>query len=81
MLAGDFSTFASASCQGGKTVNLKAPFVANRIPASLLNPAALAIAGKLPQTNDPCGLVTFGTRNTENNYQGIGRIDYQKSAK
>jgi hypothetical protein len=81
MLTGDFTAFASAACQGGKAVTLKAPFVGNKIPVSLLNPAALEIAGKLPQTSDPCGLVTFGTRNKENDYQGIGRVDYQKSAK
>ena len=30
MLAGDFTTFASAACQGGAAVTLRAPFVGNR---------------------------------------------------
>ena len=83
MLDGDFTAFADAKCQGGKTVTLKGPFANsnNKILASQLNPIAVAIAAKLPQTNDPCGLVTFGVRNTENDYQGIGRIDYQMSTK
>jgi hypothetical protein len=81
MLSGDFTTFASATCQGGKGVTLKAPFVGNKIGVSSLNSIALAIAAKLPKTNDPCGLVTFGSRNIENDYQGIGRIDYQKSSR
>ena len=81
MLTGDFTAFASAPCQGGKAVTLKGPFSGNKVLFGQLNSVALAIAAKLPQSNDPCGLVTFGVRNTENDYQGVGRIDYQMNAK
>ena len=44
MLAGDFTTFASAACQGGAAVTLRAPFVGNRVSPSRLSPAALNLA-------------------------------------
>ena len=47
MLAGDFTTFASAACQGGAPVTLRAPFVGNRVNPSLLSRAALNLAGPL----------------------------------
>ena len=40
MLAGDFTTFASAQCNGGREVALRAPFVNNRI-----NPSAVQSGG------------------------------------
>src|SRR5688500_791696 len=40
MLAGDFTTFASAACQG-RDVALRAPFVNNRISPAAFSPAAL----------------------------------------
>src|SRR5207253_146320 len=59
MLAGDFTAFASAACNNGRPLTLGAPFVGNRVPVTALSPAALRIAAKLPQTTDPCGLVTY----------------------
>ena len=40
MLAGDFTTFASPACNGGRQVNLTGGFVNNRIDPALFSPAA-----------------------------------------
>ena len=77
MLAGDFTTFASAQCQGGRQVNLGAPYVNNRLDPARLSPAGLNIAARLPKTTDPCGEVTFGSADNSNEHQIVGRVDYQ----
>ena len=41
MLAGDFTTFTSPQCNGGRQVALRAPYVNNRIDPALFSPAAL----------------------------------------
>jgi hypothetical protein len=84
-LTGDFSTFASGVCQRAP-VQLKDPFSGallpnNQIPKSELSPQALAIAAKLPTSNDPCGKVTYGILNNSNDRQGVGKVDYQLSDK
>ena len=80
-LAGDFTTFASALCNGGKQVTLKTPFVNNRVDPKLFSPPALALSSKLPQSSNPCGRISFGDPVPQNDHIGIGRIDYQQSAK
>jgi len=50
MLAGDFTTFASAACNGGRQVTLRAPFANNRVDPSQFSPAALNLAKRLPPT-------------------------------
>jgi hypothetical protein len=81
MMAGDFTAFASPGCNGGRTINLKAPFANNRIDPSLFSKPAVLVANQLPKTADPCGLVTFGARNISNEYQYVGRVDYQRTDK
>jgi hypothetical protein len=44
MLAGDFTAFASPVCNAGRQINLKAPFVGNKVSPTLFNKAALTIA-------------------------------------
>src|SRR5712691_1484828 len=80
MLAGDFTTFASPACTGGRPVNLGGGFVNNRIDPALFSPAALNLARRLPTTTDPCGQITFSTTDDSNEGQAIGRIDYHWSA-
>ena len=46
MLAGDFTTAASAQCNATGSVTLRAPFVNNRIDASRFSRAALGVAGR-----------------------------------
>lgn len=80
MLNGDFSTFLSKTCTS-KPVTLGAPFVDNRIAPSLFNAQALALQKFLPVSNDPCGKVQYGIPSNSNEYQTIGRIDYNQSDK
>ncbi len=87
MLAGDWTTFASRACNAGVQRVLRAPF-ANRgtdangntifqIDPALYSNAAKNIAAKLPKPDDQCGLVTFGNRSKTDQYQTMGRVDYQ----
>ena len=79
MLAGDFSAAASAACNGGKAVTLKAGFVNNQINPSAFSPAAVKIASRLPTSTDPCGRTTYGLASDKNEGQEVGRLDYQLS--
>ena len=79
MLAGDFMTFASAACQG-RAVTLRAPFADNRVNPALLSPAARNLAGRLPQTSDPCGETLYSIPLDRSEGQFVGRVDYQLSA-
>jgi len=81
MLAGNFTAFASAACNAGRSINLAAPFANNRIDPALYSKAALNIASKLPLPGDPCGAIVYGSRNIANDGQGVGAIDYQWSDK
>jgi Carboxypeptidase regulatory-like domain len=81
MLAGDFTAFAAPACNAGRTITLRAPFVNNRVDPAQFSPVAMKIAAHLPKTNDPCGEVTFGRRDVDNQHQFVGKIDYQSSAK
>jgi hypothetical protein len=85
MLAGDWTTFTSPACNAGRQVALRAPFVNNRIDPSLYSKAAVnlvtRVLSKSPKTNDPCGLLIYGQAAPENDWQTLGRIDYQVNAK
>src|SRR5437867_6218868 len=82
MLAGDFTTFASAACQNGRPgVNLRPPFVDNKVSPSLLSKAALNISSRLPQALNPCGTYLTGNVLHENDHQIPLRVDYQASSK
>ena len=76
MLAGDFTAFASPACNGGRQIDLRAPFVGNRVPASALNPVALNFSKYLPTATDPCGRVQFGIPNNSTEQQALSRVDY-----
>jgi hypothetical protein len=80
MLRGDFTTFASAKCNGGTPITLRAPYVNNRVDPALFSPAALKLASYLPKADDQdCGQVTYGQPADRKQGQGIGRVDYQLS--
>jgi hypothetical protein len=82
MLSGDWTTFASAQCQGAGALTLRPPFVNNRISPSQFSPAAVVLATKyLPVSNDPCGKVGFGRKRNLDEHFILGRIDFQQSAK
>jgi hypothetical protein len=81
MLAGDFSLYASAACNGGKALTLPAPFINDQISPSLFNPQSLALAAKLPTSTNACGKVNYSVPNNPNKWQSVGRMDYQVSDK
>jgi len=81
MLTGDFTTFASAACQG-KNYTLADGFVGNKINPALFSPAAVALAKFLPTSlAGPCGTITYGISSDTEENQGIGKVDYKASAK
>ncbi|HVZ24376.1 MAG TPA: carboxypeptidase-like regulatory domain-containing protein, partial [Vicinamibacterales bacterium] len=79
MLAGDFSTIASAACNAGRSIKLKAPFVNNHIDPSQFSPASLKLESMLPVPTDPCGKVFYDQVNNSDEHMAIGKIDYSLS--
>jgi hypothetical protein len=79
MLQGDFTQYASAQCNATGAVNLRAPFVNNRLNPALLSPAALKVAQSLPTTTDPCGRYTYSRSRPQDEAQYIGKVDMQLS--
>jgi hypothetical protein len=80
MLAGDFTTFASPACNGGRQITLRGGFENNRVDPARLSRAALNLVQRLPSTTDPCGQVTYTLRKDSDEAQYLGRIDYQRTA-
>ncbi|HVQ16820.1 MAG TPA: carboxypeptidase-like regulatory domain-containing protein, partial [Vicinamibacterales bacterium] len=82
MLTGDFSAYASASCNGGTGVNLRAPFVNNRINPAQLSPQALRIvnSGWIPRATNPCGNTLYAVNFDNNDEQYVIRSDFQLTA-
>src|SRR5438105_3732599 len=81
MLAGDFSTVASAQCraQGNLVLPVALGFANNQINPALFSPAAVKIAAKLPTTTDPCGRITYQQTTRPVEHQPIARVDIQLS--
>ena len=81
MLGGDFTTFASPACNGGRSLALGAPFVNNRIDPGLISPAALNVSRRLPKPIDECGKVFWGAPVHENESQIPVRVDFLANQK
>src|SRR5438874_824909 len=81
MLQGDFTTFASAACQGTTAKPLLAPFAGNKIDPGKFDPAALKFSKTLPAPLDDCGTVKYGYVANQHEDLYVGRIDWQKSQK
>jgi hypothetical protein len=81
VLAGDFTQILSPACNAGKSTTLKAPFVGNQISPTLFNPVALKLVALMPVSTDPCGKIQYGIPAPNVEHQGIGRVDWQQSAK
>jgi hypothetical protein len=77
MLAGDFTSFASPACNGGRALTLRGGFENNRIDPARFSPAALNLAKRLPSTTHPCGEIAYTTTEDSTEGQALGRIDYQ----
>jgi hypothetical protein len=69
MLAGDFTTFASPACNGGRQINLTAPFANNKIDPAFFSKPALAVANMLPAAQDGCGKSFYNLPIRSNEYQ------------
>jgi hypothetical protein len=80
MMAGDFTAFASPACNGGRQIALRAPFVNNQVNPALFSPAAVNLATRLPTTTDPCGQTKYSASNDSDEWQGVGRSDFQLTA-
>jgi len=81
MAAGDWTAVTSPACNGGRQLNLRTPFLNNRIDPALISPVALNLLKRLPTPTDPCGQVQFGIRSKANESVYIGKMDYQLSQK
>ena len=78
MLTGDFNGCATLKAVGTdpRIIGL------NQIDSTKFSPAAVKLLGKLGQVGPgPCGITTFGIATATNEYQIIGRVDYQVSDK
>jgi hypothetical protein len=80
MMAGDFTTFASPACNSGRQISLGAPFVNNRVDPALFSPAAVNLARRLPTTDDPCGEIRFSQGQDRDEFQVVGRGDFNWTA-
>jgi Carboxypeptidase regulatory-like domain len=90
VLSGDWTAMASKACNSAGQRTLRTPFVnggtnANgdtiyTINPSQYSPAAVRIAGKLPQTSDPCGRINVARINRPDEGQYIGKVDFQRTA-
>ena len=80
MLQGNFTTYASAACQG-KNITLTGGFVNNTIDPTLLSPAAVKIADLLPTPVNGCGTAYYASPVNLNQFQVPVRLDYQLSDK
>ena len=82
MLAGDFTAYASPACNNGRQVTLTGPGISgNRVNPALFSKAAQNIAGKIPTSTDPCGLVQYGLPFASDEGQYVGKVDYQLGTK
>ena len=85
MLAGDFTTFTSIACNGGRQITLRAPFVNNHIDPGQFSKTGLGIVkltlAQAPPQDDDCGHVRYGRPLSANEYQGVSRLDYHLNDK
>jgi hypothetical protein len=76
MLAGDFTAIASAACNTGGAIKLKAPFVNNMVSPALFSPASVKLASLLPTPDNPCGQVFFDRINNSDEHMFTTKVDY-----
>jgi hypothetical protein len=88
MIDGDFTTFASAACNGGVPRTLTGPLAGLTVPVANMSAPARFIAQKVLAglaadgvKPDPCGRVLYNNPRYENTYQYVARVDYQISEK
>jgi hypothetical protein len=79
-LLGDFRAYESQCFPAGPQT-LKAPFVGNVLPSSLVSQQAINMAKAFPVGPEPCGNVTYTMVANQTEQMGLAKIDYQISAK
>ena len=80
MLAGDWTTYTSPACQSGGQINLKAPFVNNRIDPALFSKPAVELLKRLNLTTiDACGRIQLGRKTNATEWFPVAKMDYQIS--
>src|SRR5438094_7186026 len=78
MLAGDWTTYASAACQSGGGLTLRAPFVNNRIdPASFSKPAVELMRQMNAAAIDGGGRVLVGPETNADEWLPVAKVDHQ----
>src|SRR5207247_2323157 len=84
MLAGDWTTYASAACQSSGAVTLgtrgagPTTFVNNRIDPALLSKPAVELVRRMNATTiDGCGRVLFGRKTNAAEWLSVAKVDYQ----
>jgi hypothetical protein len=80
-LKGDFSQYIAAGCPSASAVASSPAVLSHFSGPFTMSPAAIKISSYLPQANNPCGFVLFGTPVHQNQLQAPLRIDYQLSSK
>ena len=77
MLSGDWTTYASAQCQAGRAVNLRAPFTNNRIDPGQYSKPSLELLKRLnAPAPDACGRISFGRKNNQEEYFPVAKVDW-----
>lgn len=78
-LLGDFTAYESQCFATPQ--QLKAPFVNNVLPASLISSQAIQMAKHFPVGPGPCGNVTYSQVANQTEHNGLAKIDYQLTDK
>ena len=84
MLNGDWTTFASPACGNVTGGQLRGGFTNNRISPANFNKTGLQLVKTVlasAPTPDPCGHIYYDRPLKANEYQGVGRMDYQLTDK
>ncbi len=80
MLTGNLAPYESQCFSKPQT--LKAPYINNVLPMSLISPQALAMSKYYqPLGPEPCGLTFYGIIANQNENLGIVKVDYQINSK
>lgn len=78
-LNGDFRNYESQCFKTPQT--LGGPFVNNMLAPAQISPQAIQMAKHFPVGPEPCGNTTYTMIANQNEHMGLGKIDYQISAK
>jgi hypothetical protein len=85
VLSGDFSTLESSACQSNHVAKqLYNPATGQPFPKNFINPSlfvgpSVKLLSLIPVSSDPCGKLVYGIPDPSNEYQDIGRVDWELS--